>query len=134
MTQTAHKVGLVVDRQFGERVRELARSFHLWVIESPQNSPMARQVWTDEPAGPFGDALGSGVTTFEAGEDESTEEICARLAGDIDEHHGEHAHTPPWTEIEVFGAALSPGLREIFGDLGVTSFEPTPSGFICRRT
>lgn len=129
-----HKVGLVVDRHFGERIRELARSFHLWVVESPVNTSVAREVWREEQARPSGDPLGSGVTTFQAGSDESPEDVCARLAGDLDEHHGGHAHTPGWTEIEVFGAALNPRLQQVFGDVGATSFEPTPSGFICKRT
>ena len=36
------QVGLVVDRAFGERVVELARRFHVWIVASPANMPTVR--------------------------------------------------------------------------------------------
>lgn len=134
MSQIQTKVGLVVDRNFGQRVAALARSFHVWIIESPGNTPFIKAFWNGEPQSPDGDPLASGITSFTADDKESPEDACARIAGDVDEHHGEFAQDPPWSELEVFGVKLSDKLMEAFNAIGATSFEPTPDGFICRRT
>lgn len=133
MSLSLHKVGLVVDRTFGDRIPSLARSFHVWVVESPNNTQAIQQVWKSERPEPASDPLGSGVTSFKASAQESPEEICIRIVGDIDEHHGEFAHDQPWSEIEVFGVKLSPRLQRVFAEFGAVSFEATPDGFICRR-
>lgn len=134
MSQIQTKVGLVVDRNFGPRVAPLARSFHVWVIESPGNTPFIKAFWNDEPQPPQYDPLAPGITSFSANDKESPEAACARIADDIDVHHGELSQDPPWSEIEVFGVELSDKLRESFTEIGATSFEPTHDGFICRRT
>jgi hypothetical protein len=59
--------------------------------------------------------------------------MCARIAGDVDEHHGEFADDPPWSEIAVYGAALDERLRAVFAELGATDFELLDDGFVCRR-
>jgi hypothetical protein len=82
---------------------------------------------------PTADPLGPGITSFLAIEGESQEEMCSRLAGDVDEHHGEFSHDPPWSEILVFGVPLSERLRASFTELGASQFEITQDGFICRR-
>ncbi len=130
---TPYKVGLVVDRRFGARISAVARSFHVWVVESQENTPVIQEVWRSERSEPESDPLGRGVTSFGASEQESPEEICARIVGDVDEHHNEFAHDPPWSEIEVFGVKLSPRLQDVFMEIGATAFEGTPNGFIGRR-
>lgn len=129
----SHKVGLVVDRNFGDRIPQLARSFHVWVVESPSNTPVIQRFWETERAEPDADPLGPGITSFKASATESAQEMCARIAGDVDEHHGEFAHDPPWSEIAVYGVMLDRRLQEVFTELGVTEFAPTHEGFICRR-
>ena len=133
MSLFPRKVGLVVERKFGPRVTALARSSHVWVIASPGNIPFIHRFWESEKQSLDQDPLTSGITSFDADDQESPEAVCARLAGTVDEHHGEFAQDPPWSEIEVFGVALSTTLREVFAAIGATTFEPTPDGFICRR-
>lgn len=134
MSLLPRKVGLIVDRNFGRKIAALARTFHVWVVASPTNSPVIEQFWKSESPASDGDPLAVGITSFVSREQESAEAICARLAGEVDEHHGDGAQEPPWSEIEVFGAQIDPTLRKSFEDIGVTSFEPTKEGFVCRRT
>jgi hypothetical protein len=129
----SYKVGIVVDRNYGDRILELASSFHLWAVESPSNTPTIQRFWAIAHPEPDADPLGPGITSFKAPETESAEEMCARIAGDIDEHHGEFAHDPPWSEIAVYGVTLNGRLRDVFAELGATEFAPTQDGFICRR-
>lgn len=129
-----HRVGIVVDPQFGERVLPLARQFHLWVAASDANTPAIRAAWAQEVASDVSDdALGDGVTSFETLAAESPEEACLGILETVDAHHCDSSHAPPWSEIEVFGSSLSPRLREAFEEFGAEEFLPTPSGFIARR-
>ena len=134
LSERRHKVGLVVDRQFGDRLLDLSRSFHTWVVESPTNSPMVQRIWNTERKSAEDDSLDSGATSFQSSERETPEQMCVRLATDLDDHHGEFGHEPPWSEIEVFGAKLTDEVRQTFRDLGVTVFEVTQDGFRCLRT
>lgn len=128
-----HKVGLVVDQGFGDRVAELARAFHVWVVDSRENTPVIQRVWKSGLVEAAVDPLAVGVTSFAALEGESPEAMCARIAGAVDEHHGEFAHDPPWTEIEVFGVKLTAALQDVFEELEATACTPTREGFVCRR-
>ena len=132
-TPPRYKVGIVVNRSFGDRIVKLAKQFHLWVIESPVNLPVIQSIWHEELPDTTESPLAAGVTAFAGLEDESSEEVCARIVPDVDEHHGEYSHDPSWTEIEVFGAAISHSLETIFRELGVTQFEVTDDGFIFKR-
>ena len=133
MPTQLHKVGLVVDRDCGEQIAKLARSFHVWVVESPTNTPVIQRFWELEQADPDSDPLDSGITSFKASETESAQEMCARIAGDVDDHHGELAHDRAWSEIVVYGVSVDDRLRHVFEDLGATEISPTPGGFLCRR-
>lgn len=129
-----HRVGIVVDPEFGEQILPLARQLHLWVVHSVANTPAIRDFWAQEASSAVSDdALDTGVTSFETLAAESPEETCSRILETVDAHHGEWSHEPPWSEIEVFGSSLSPRLREAFEEFGAEEFLPTPSGFIARR-
>lgn len=134
MSLPPHKVGIVVDRNFGPRIETLARGFHIWVIESPDNAPYIQNFWQSQQPDPGSDSLASGITSFVADANESPEAACARIVGDVDEHHGEFSHVPPWSEFEVFGVKLNSTLQEAFKDIGGTAFENTQDGFVCRRS
>jgi hypothetical protein len=134
MSQTETKVGLIVDRNFGPRIARLAQSFHVWAIESPANTRFIREFWKSESQTSERYPLATGITSFVAGDNESPEQACARIAGDVNQHHGEFAHDLPWSELQVFGVELSEIVREVFKEIGATTFEPTSDGFICRRT
>ncbi|NRD49908.1 hypothetical protein [Corallococcus exiguus] len=133
MPTPPHKVGIVVDQRFGARAADLALGFHVWVVESRENTPVIQSVWKSGLMAAAADPLAVGVTSFAALEGESPEAMCARIAGDVNEHHGELAHAPPWSEIEVFGVKLTSTLRHVFEELEATACTPTQEGFICRR-
>jgi len=110
----------------------LARRAHVWVVESPVNTPAARAFW-DLADAADADPLGSGITAFVANEGESQKMVCQAVLVDIDDHHGDFTHIPPWTEIRVYGVCLDGELREACRFIGAESIEETEDGFICRR-
>lgn len=126
-----YKIALVLDEAFGARLFELARICYVWIIESEVNLPWIKRVWKfpdDE------DPLSRGATSFARYPGEGDEEILLRVLDMLDEHHGEGAHEPPWSEIEVHGAALSPDVLAIMQEeYGVDRFEKMPDGFCVYR-
>ncbi len=130
---SSHRVAIVVDREFGPALSALASRYHVWVVESPTNSPFVREEWEQQSSDSDTDPMGLGVTSFEAAAEEPAEAMCERIADDVEDHHGEFGHDPPWSEIRVVGVSLGPRLEEVFGDFGVVEFVRTPDGFVCRR-
>jgi hypothetical protein len=79
----SHRVGIVVDRDFGSHIVDLARSMHLWVVDSAANRPAidaARRSGgiapTADPSGTAADPMGPGVTSFAAPDAASPEQVC----------------------------------------------------------
>jgi hypothetical protein len=126
------KVAIVVDRAFGDRLPALARSRHVWVVGSSANTAVIRGIWQDTPA-EARCSMRNGATSFVDNADLSAEEICAGIAGVVDEHHGELSSDPPWSEIEVFGVGLTPTLRSAFEGIGASAVDSTTDGFVCHR-
>ncbi|MCA1828782.1 MAG: hypothetical protein ABR567_16885 [Myxococcales bacterium] len=114
MTESRHRVGIVVNPNFAERIAELARTMHTSVVESPFNTPVVQRISARETE--RGHSLESGVTSVAATEHEPVEEICAGLARKIDLHHGEYSRRPPWSEIAVVGVELTQRLRSLRGN------------------
>jgi len=129
MKNTGSRVAIVVDRAFGAQLHELSRSRHVWVVESPANASVIHEIWRDTSH----ENGGSGVTSFKNNTDLSVEEICIGIVPVVEEHHGEFSSHPPWSELEVVGVPLTQTLQSAFEDVGASSFEATPRGFICRR-
>ena len=61
----AYRVFVVLDRDYGERLLELARRGPVWIVDTPQNRAVAQNLWA---ANPNRNQL-EGVTTFKAGDD-----------------------------------------------------------------
>ena len=58
----AYSVAIVVERDFGDQLVELAKRLHVWVCSTPENRSHAERVRGVELAGP---SIERGVTTFE---------------------------------------------------------------------
>jgi hypothetical protein len=45
----AYRVFVVLDRDYGERLLELARSGPVWIVDTPQNRAVAQNLWAANP-------------------------------------------------------------------------------------
>jgi hypothetical protein len=93
----AYRVFVVLDRDYGERLLELARSGPVWIVDTPQNRAVAQNLWA---ANPNRNHL-EGVTTFKAGDDCSSEETLINELDTIDLHHGSYSADPPHTVLKA---------------------------------
>jgi hypothetical protein len=121
----AYRVFVVLDRDYGERLLELARSGPVWIVDTPQNRAAAQNLWAVNPNRNHLD----GVTTFKAGQDCSNEETLINELDTIDLHHGSYSADPPYTVLEVIGARLSDKLENELSRFGFNQFRATTEGF-----
>ena len=124
-----HRVALVVDPDFGERLTDLAKRVHVWACESRQNAKVARQLWRENPE----HSLESGVTTFQVKASDSPQDMCIGILGAIEDHHGGWSHDPPWSILEVYGADLTDGVKRALNGLGFECLEEGKGFFTASR-
>jgi hypothetical protein len=127
MAEKPHAVALVLDPEFGERLVDLSRRIHVWVVDTTTNRRVAARVWR-EAAGVH--SFESGITTFKERAGASAAEIVRGQLPAIDLHHGAQSHSPPWSVLEVYGAPPSAALRAILREYGFTDVRATPHGFV----
>jgi hypothetical protein len=123
-----YSVAIVVDPAFGERLRDLAATQHVWAVESIENRATTEALRATQPD----DGLETGVTLFRPSVGESPIQWCADIIGTVEEHHGRYAHVPPVSVLEVYGAASTPELRAVFARYGFTHIVDAPGGFRAR--
>ena len=126
-----YRIAIVVDERFGNKVLHLAQTVYVWLIESAENDRSAKLAWEAPQRGD--DPLLCGVTTSKREHGEELDALIIRLLDTIDEHHGEFAHDPEWSEIDVYGACPSTAIEVAAADYGVNRCEVVPFGFrLCR--
>lgn len=124
-----YRVFVVLDREYGKRLIELAVKEPVWIVDTPTNRHVAQEIWAADPNRSDLD----GVTTFKVDGDCSPEDGLIGELGTIDLHHGIYSANPPYTIIEVIGANISERIKEEFSRFGFDQFEATPQGFRAVR-
>jgi hypothetical protein len=129
---TNDTVALIVDPEFGRRIREVAeRVRHTWVVATPTNVAVAEQIWSGSPK-PLGLNKEGGVTTFfQYGADR--ESWCDAILDSADEHHNSHSCNHGYSVIEVYGVSLTDRLRTVFVEFGFSIFMAADYGFFARK-
>lgn len=124
-TENEYRVGLVLDRSFKGNLSELSKRIHLWVCDTPDNRIAIKAVWNNskEYSTEFG------VTSFRVEESDDIHDMAERVINQIWEHHGEPSREVPMNVLEVYGANLSPEIKEVLSANGFERFERTEYGF-----
>ncbi len=101
----------------------------VWVVDTPANLAAARTIWASRPD----HGKLKSLTTFKVAAGTSAAERCLGELDTIDLHHGEYSADPPYSELEVFGVALTEDVRRGFTDAGFCTFAVTEDGFVAYR-
>jgi len=120
-----YRVFVVVDRDYGHRLSQLAQTGPVWIVDTPANRAVAQGIWTTNPNNSHLD----GVTTFKFGEGNSSEDILVNELDTIDLHHGTYSANPPYTVLEVIGTGISTRLKAELSQFGFDEFQETSQGF-----
>jgi len=117
MSAVEHRVGIVTDPDFGERILPLAIRLHVWAVDSLANRAAAERLWTQQPR----HDVERGATVFRFDAAEPPDQRVIRILNTVLEHHGEYSHDPPVSVLEIFGAPLTAGLQQALAGAGFTS-------------
>lgn len=128
MTQP-YRVFVVVDRDYGQRLTELAKTGPVWIADTPVNQSVAQEIWASHP----NLSHLEGVTTFKVRDGTTSEDMLINELDTIDLHHGTHSANPPYTVLDVIGTAITARLKAELGEYGFDDFQATAQGFRAVR-
>jgi hypothetical protein len=124
-----HCVFVILDRDYGQRLTNLAQKGPVWIVDTLTNRTIAQELRAaDSSRGHLKD-----VTTFKFLETGSSEDILINELNTIDLHHGTYSANPPYTVIEVLGAGIREKVKSSFADFGFNQFIPMLEGFRAIR-
>jgi hypothetical protein len=126
----ASSVLVIVDPNYGERLRQVWPGQPVWIAMSSTNEPTVRSLWASHPDG---DHL-SGITGFRFDANARPENSLLDNLNMIDLHHGLHSSKDPYTVLEVSGARLTIDVRDALSKLGFEKFLENTDGFTARRS
>lgn len=124
MATEEYAVALVVDPNFGEDLCLLAERLAVFAISSPANVQASQEAALNPSCKHEVQVL--------RGLEQTPEETCAGKLRFVIENKAVWSHEPPLSVIEVYGAPLTPHLREVFESETFTKFEVMSNGFIAR--
>jgi hypothetical protein len=124
-----YRVSVVVDRDYGQRLATLAHTGPVWIVDTPSNRTVAKQVWAADP----NRSHLEGITTFKVPEGVSSEDILINELDTIDLHHGTYSASPPYTVLDVIGTPITARLKAELAKFGFNEFQETPHGFCAVR-
>jgi hypothetical protein len=122
-----YKVWLVVDPAFGERLTLLPVDQPVWIVDSAVNVPVMHRLRSERRTG----GHLTGITSF-VGAGSSNDDVLEQIDS-IDLHHGVYSADPPYSEIEVIGAAPSDEVIRRLEELGFRVNGTTAKGFTAVR-
>jgi hypothetical protein len=130
MTAEANEVLVVLDPNFGERLRHASGRQPVWIVMSPANEPVIRSIWAATP----NISHLTGITALTHYEDEGPEGRFLAYLDTIELHHGAMSTTTPYTVIKVIGVPLTTAVRRALSELGFAKFDQGSAGFEAIRS
>lgn len=132
MTQDdpARTVVMVLDAEYGEKLRELWAGQPVWITMSPVNMPVIKELWNTSK-NPNSLTCISGMRHDSK---RPPHEQFRYWLGTIDDHHDRYASPTPYTRLRVIGLALTDDSRSLLHCLGFSRFETSREGFVADRS
>jgi hypothetical protein len=104
-----YKIAIVCDPHFGDRLISLAQEMPVWVCESKDNDVIVSKYCTAHPE----KTIERGIIRFRPPLMWSHEENFEDLLYSVDIHHGEYSHSPPWSELWIYGLEYTPLIDKV---------------------
>jgi hypothetical protein len=115
MAASARIVAVVVETDAGARLAELAARVPVWAADTPANraATEALRAAAQRGGGP------ADITLFRVDAERLPDEWVVEVLGPLVEHHGDPAHDPPLTELELYGVLVMDPLRAALSEHGL---------------
>jgi len=124
MKEQSYKVHVIVDRAFGERLREIPVGEPVWIVDTEVNRLVCealRKEWNSE------NHL-TDITSFKVESNASPEAWLISEVEMIDLHH------PLWSIINVIGTGWTARIQDELARFGFKEHKNTDEGFIMRKS
>jgi hypothetical protein len=125
--QHPYAVAIVLDPSFGDRLAHIAARLDTWVVPSGLNRIAVEELWRAKSEG------GHQLTLWSSEPSSDEAQRWSSILFDVENHHGEFAHDPPVSILEVFGAEPTSLARAALEEYGYVVVEPTQAGFRASR-
>lgn len=133
MTAAPSIVHVIVDPEYGERLRELPEGEAAWVADTLTNNLVIKSIRATRSVEPNPGYL-AGITSFEVPADKASEDWLLGVLAPVEDHHGEYSQTPPYSSLRVIGTVLTPRIRERLESYDFVKFDDFPEGFIAHKS
>ncbi len=120
-----YTVHVVVDPEFGERLREIPLGEPVWIADTEVNRPAYEAVGRER--NPESHLVG--LSSFKVERAARPEDWLISELAEIELHHGEYSHDPPWSRINVIGAKWTERIQKELARFGFTAHRATREGF-----
>ena len=128
MAAPVHRVALVVDPEFGDRIHPISQHVHVWAADTAANRRTAERVWAESAP----DHERRGVTVFTVDLTRPRAEWVAGILETIATHHGVHSHDPPMNALQIYGVGPTAELRRLLAHYGLTEIEGEGDAFLAK--
>ena len=129
MNNQPYGVYVIVDPNYGNRLRDILAGEPVWIADTAINHTAVATIWKDHGI----TSHLSGLTSFVIDPNATPEDWLISEIATIDLHHGEYSHKPPWSIITVIGVQWTKRIKEELEQFGFTKHEDTTDGFIARK-
>jgi hypothetical protein len=126
-------VHVIVDRDYGERLRDLPVDAAVWVADTPMNNPIIESIRPARSVTPY-PGFNTGITAFTVSTDGTPEDWLIGVLDPVDVHHCGYSQSPPYSSLRVIGTVLTPRIRERLESYDFVKFEDLPEGFIAHKS
>jgi hypothetical protein len=106
--KTESRVIIVVNRNFGTKIRDSARGVPVWIVATETNTPAIREQWAMRPD----DTHFNGITSFNDATSLTPDLLAESMIDDIELHH------PALSTLEIIGCTKSAPLLGKLETLG----------------
>lgn len=127
--QKPYKVHVIVDRAFGERLREIPVGEPAWIVDTDVNHEAYEAVGRERKSVNHLE----GLSAFTVDSRKTPEDWLICEIATIDLHHGEWSHFPPWSVINVIGTSWSQRIQAELSGFGFEYHTDTAEGFLAWK-
>ena len=125
-----HKISLILDPVYGEKLLPLSKDSHVWAVNTEENRKVLDLLEGTQPD--YSDPVLTGISFFDP-LGESTSEWLVNALELIDDHHNEYRAECAWNYLVVYGLSLSKSIEKELQAYGFSNFQNAEYGFFATK-
>ena len=125
----SHKIAIVVDAGFGEKLFDIAKRMPVWIADSAINREAVNR-WRTFASKNINNYE---VTIYCGVKGDPPERWLENVIEDVDLCHNQFSKDPPYWAVEVYGMLLTEQIKEFFVGYGFYIYRNRHNGFYSSK-